>query len=136
MSMIFVNLPVQDLERSVSFWTALGYSFNQQFTNEKGTCLVIDDGHIYAMLLVHDFFRSFTEREIADPATSVEALIALSAESREGVDELADKALANGGSPAGPAQDYGYMYGRSFLDPDGHHWEVTWMDLAQAPAPA
>lgn len=131
--MIFVNLPVRDLETSVSFWTALGYSFNPQFTDENATCLVIDEGHIYAMLLVHDFFSTFTDRQIADTSTTVETLIALSADTREGVDELADKALAHGGSPAGATQDYGYMYGRSFLDPDGHQWEVTWMDMSQVP---
>ena len=134
MTMIFVNLPVKDLDRSVEFWTALGYSFNPQFTDENATCLIIDDGHIYAMLLVHDFFKTFTSRQIADPSTTVEALIALSADSREAVDTLADAALANGGARAGDPQDFGYMYGRSFLDPDGHHWEVNWMDITQAPA--
>ncbi|MFT2815602.1 VOC family protein [Leifsonia sp. A12D58] len=133
MTMIFVNLPVKDLDRSVEFWTALGYSFNPQFTDENATCLIIDDGHIYAMLLVHDFFKTFTPREIADTSKAVEVLIALSADSRDAVDALADKALANGGSVAGDAQDFGYMYGRSFLDPDGHQWEVNWMDLSAAP---
>ena len=134
MTMIFVNLPVKDLGRSVEFWTALGYSFNPQFTDENATCLIIDDGHIYAMLLVHDFFTTFTPREIADTSKSAEVLIALSADSREAVDTLANTALANGGSVAGDSQDFGYMYGRSFLDPDGHQWEVTWMDVSQAPA--
>ena len=132
--MIFVNLSVQSLERSREFWTALGFSFNPQFTDENATCLVIDEDHINAMLLVPEFFQTFTNRQIVDTSTSIESMIALSAESREAVDAMADAALANGGSPAGDAQDFGYMYGRSFLDPDGHHWDVTWMDLSAAPA--
>ena len=133
MTMIFVNLPVKELKRSVDFWTALGYSFNPQFTDENATCLIIDDGHIFAMLLVEDYFKTFTPRDIADTATSAEVLIALSADTRDAVDTLADAALANGGGRAAEPQDFGYMYGRSFLDPDGHQWEVTWMDLSQTP---
>ena len=130
---IFVNLPVLDLKRSMDFWTALGYTFNEQFTNENAASLVIDEDHIYAMLLVPDFFKTFTKKEIADSST-VETIIALSAESRSDVDTLVDNALANGGSTAEEPQDYGYMYSRSFLDPDGHQWEVVYMDLSQAPA--
>jgi predicted lactoylglutathione lyase len=130
---IFVNLPVLDLQRSKDFWTALGYTFNEQFTDENAASLVIDEDHIYAMLLVHDFFKTFTKKEIADSST-VEAIIALSADSRSDVDTLVDKAFANGGSIAEEPQDYGYMYSRSFLDPDGHQWEVLYMDMSQAPA--
>ena len=129
--MIFVNLPVKDLEASKSFWTTLGYSFNPQFSDDTTACLVISDT-IFAMLLTEPRFKEFTApgKEIADATKSSEVLIALSAESREKVDELADGALAAGGSPAKDPIDYGTMYGRSFSDVDGHHWEVVWMDPA------
>ncbi|MFG2866824.1 VOC family protein [Streptomyces sp. NPDC048338] len=129
--MIFVNLPVKDLEASKSFWTRLGYSFNPQFSDDRTACLVISDT-IFAMLLTEPRFKEFTApgKEIADATKSSEVLIALSAESREKVDELADGALAAGGSPAKDPIDYGTMYGRSFADVDGHHWEVVWMDPA------
>ncbi len=128
---IFVNLPVNDLEKSKEFFTRLGYSFNPQFSDENAACLVISD-EIFAMLLVEPFFKSFTKKEIADSRTSTEVMIALSAESREQVDDLTDKALAAGGQPAGDPQDHGFMYGRSFYDLDDHHWEVVWMDPAAA----
>ncbi|RKN04081.1 VOC family protein [Streptomyces radicis] len=128
---IFVNLPVKYLERSKEFFTKLGYSFDPQFSDENARCLVISD-NIYAMLLVEPFFKTFTHRQIADSSVSVEAILTLSADSREQVDELVDRALASGGSPAAETQDHGYMYGRSFLDPDGHHWEVMWMDMSAA----
>ncbi|WP_022887051.1 VOC family protein [Glaciibacter superstes] len=131
-TMIFVNLPVADLQRSVDFWTALGYSFNPQFTDENATSLIIEEDHIYAMLLTRDYFKTFTKKEIAD-SSSAEVIIALSADSREAVDKLADTALANGGSVASDPQEFGFMYGRSFLDPDGHQWEVSWMDMSQMP---
>ncbi|MET9619259.1 VOC family protein [Streptomyces sp. NPDC006464] len=129
--MIFVNLPVKDLEASKSFWTELGYSFNPQFSDDTTACLVISDT-IFAMLLTEPRFKEFTApgKEIVDATKSSEVLIALSAESREKVDELADGALAAGGSPAKDPIDYGTMYGRSFSDVDGHHWEVVWMDPA------
>ncbi|MCY1016945.1 VOC family protein [Pyxidicoccus sp. MSG2] len=124
---IFVNLPVQSLSRSVEFFKQLGYTFNPQFTNESGTCMVISE-NIYAMLLVRDFFKTFTDKEVADPSKVVGAIIALSADSRAAVDTLADKALKAGATKAKDPQDYGFMYQRSFLDLDGHHWEVFWMD--------
>ncbi|MFI8290049.1 glyoxalase [Streptomyces sp. ms191] len=129
--MIFVNLPVKDLEASKSFWSKLGYSFNPQFSDDTTACLVISDT-IFAMLLTEPRFKEFTApgKEIADATKSSEVLIALSAESRDKVDELADAALAAGGSPAKDPIDYGTMYGRSFSDVDGHHWEVMWMDPA------
>ncbi|SCK40057.1 VOC family protein [Streptomyces sp. WMMB 322] len=133
---IFVNLPVKDLAKARDFFSRLGYSFNPQFSDENAACLVISDD-IFAMLLTEPFFKSFTKKEIADARTSTETMIALSAESRAAVDELADKALAAGGSPAGEPQDHGFMYGRSFYDLDGHHWEVVWMDpsaVEQQPA--
>ncbi|MEV8452243.1 VOC family protein [Streptomyces sp. NPDC052095] len=127
--MIFVNLPVKNLERSKDFFGKLGYFSNPQFTDETTACVVISET-IFVMLLTEERFRQFTKKEIADPATSTGAILALSAESRQKVDELADAALAAGGSPANDPMDYGTMYGRSFQDPDGHIWEVMWMDPA------
>lgn len=127
--MIFVNLAVNDLDTSKKFFTELGYTINKQFSDENCASVVISDT-IVVMLLAKPRFSEFTSKQIADTSTTVEALLCLSAESRDKVDELADKALASGGSPAGEAQDHGMMYGRSFFDPDGHHWEVMWMDPA------
>lgn len=126
---IFVNLPVKDLAKSRDFFSRLGYSFNPQFSDENAACLVISDD-IFAMLLTEPFFQSFTKKKIADAGTGTEVMIALSADSRADVDELADKALAAGGRSAGDPQDHGFMYGRSFYDLDEHHWEVVWMDPA------
>ncbi|HZG05924.1 MAG TPA: VOC family protein [Streptomyces sp.] len=126
---IFVNLPVKDLKRSMDFFTALGLSFDPEFTDDKGACMVIsDDG--YVMLLTEPFFKTFTPKKVADASAGTEAIVTLGLDSREEVDELADKALAVGGSPANEPDDQGFMYGRSFQDPDGHLWEVFHMDLA------
>lgn len=131
---IFVNLPVKDLERSKAFFTALGFTINLEFTNEKAACVVINEG-IYAMILTEEFFQTFIrQRSISDARQSTEVILALSADSRSGVDELAEKALSAGGAPFRDAEDHGFMYSRSFQDPDGHIWEVVWMDLAAAPA--
>ncbi|MFJ2701666.1 VOC family protein [Streptomyces sp. NPDC087428] len=127
--MIFVNLPVKDLETTKGFFGKLGFSFNPQFSDENTACLVISDT-IFAMLMAEPRFKDFTKKEIADASKTTEVLLALSAESREKVDELADAALAAGGSPANEPQDLGFMYGRSFQDPDHHIWEVMWMDPA------
>ena len=126
--LIFVNLAVKDLDRAVGFFTELGFTFDPRFTDESATCMVVSDT-AFVMLLVEDRFRDFTKRELADPTTHTEAIVAVSADSREAVDELADKALASGGSPANDPMDMGAMYGRSFYDPDGHLWEVVWMDV-------
>jgi len=133
---IFVNLPVKDLQRSVDFFTALGFSFDPRFTDENATCLIIDEDHIYAMLLTHDFFKNFTKKQIADATSSTEAILALSTDSREAVDDLVDKALASGGSAANEPDDQGFMYSRSFQDPDGHIWEVLSMDMSAVPQPS
>ncbi|GAA2433046.1 MULTISPECIES: VOC family protein [Streptomyces] len=125
--MIFVNLPVKDLATSKTFWSKLGYSFNEQFSDDRTACLVISDT-IFVMLLTEPRFKDFTKKEIADAARSTEAIFALSADSRERVDQLCDAALASGGSAANDPLDYGTMYGRSFQDPDHHLWEVIWMD--------
>jgi predicted lactoylglutathione lyase len=126
---MFVNLPVQDLERSKQFFTGLGFEFNKQFTDDKAACMIVSD-EAYVMLLREPFFRTFTRRELCDPATQSEALFAVSCASRAEVDELMNKATAAGGSPAMESQDHGFMYVRSFYDLDGHHWEVLWMDPA------
>jgi hypothetical protein len=130
---IFVNLAVQDLDRSVAFFTELGFAFDPRFTDDTATCMVISD-EAFVMLLVKGRFQDFTTKALADPTTHTEAILALSADSREGVDELADRALAVGGQPANEPMDLGFMYGRSFQDPDGHLWEVMWMDLEAAAA--
>ncbi|MCR6625977.1 MAG: VOC family protein [Pseudoxanthomonas sp.] len=130
---IFVNLPVRDLDRSKGFFTALGYANNPQFTDENAACIVISDT-IYVMLLVEPFFQGFTRKTICDARTHTEAILCLSAESRAGVDALADKAIAAGGSETLEAKDYGFMYQRSFQDPDGHQWEVVHMDDGATPS--
>lgn len=124
---IFVNLPIENLDKSVEFFTKLGFEFNPQFTDEKATCMILSD-EAFVMLLTNDFFRTFTKKAVLDTATHVETLLALSAGSRAEVDELVDKALAAGGQPAGEPQDHGFMYTRSFQDLDGHTWEIAWMD--------
>ncbi|WP_262269062.1 VOC family protein [Microvirga yunnanensis] len=130
--MIFVNLPVADLSKSIAFYEALGAVKNEQFTDHTAACMVFSET-IHAMLLTHDKFRQFTPKRIADARETSEVLICLSADSRDQVDGTLAKAAAAGGraDPA-PKQDYGFMYGRSFEDPDGHIWEVMWMDLAAA----
>ena len=125
--MSFVNLCVADLDKAKAFFTALGFTFNLKFTDANAACMVISE-HAYAMLIVPTFFKTFTTREICDTSTHTEALIALSCGSRAEVDEMVAKALAAGGKPAMPATDHGFMYGWSFYDIDGHHWEVMWMD--------
>jgi predicted lactoylglutathione lyase len=126
---MFVNLPVEDLDRTVDFFTKLGFSFDPRFTDENATCMLVGED-AYVMLLVQPFFKGFTKKELVDTSTHTEAIVALSAESREEVDDLADKALAAGGAPANDPQDHGFMYERSFHDPDGHLWGVFWMDPA------
>ena len=127
--MIFVNLAVNDVDTSKKFFTELGYTINPQFTTDDCACVVISDT-IIAMLLSKQRYADFTKKEIADPTKTSEVLLCLSAESREKVDELCDKALAAGGSGTREAQDHGFMYGRTFDDLDGHTWEVVWMDPA------
>ncbi|MGV3559819.1 VOC family protein [Larkinella arboricola] len=124
---IFVNLPVKDLNKSIEFFTQLGYTFNPQFTDENATCMVISDT-IYVMLLVEPFFKTFTKKEIADATQTTEAIICLSADSREEVDALVSKAVAAGGTTPNEKQDQGFMYGHGFQDLDGHLWEIMYMD--------
>lgn len=129
---IFVNLPVKNLQKSIQFFTALGFSFNPQFTDDSATCMVISDT-IFAMLLVEDRFKDFTKKEICDAHKSTEVLIALDAESREEVDAIAQKAAAAGGSIYAEPQDHGWMYQHSFADLDGHQWELLYMDESALP---
>jgi predicted lactoylglutathione lyase len=124
---LFVNLAVEDLDRSVGFFTGLGFTFDPQFTDESATCMVVG-GDAFVMLLVRDRFRDFTKKQLADSTAQTEAIIAVSAESRDEVDRLVETALGSGGSPANEPMDLGFMYGRSFNDPDGHLWEVVWMN--------
>ncbi|HEV8082004.1 MAG TPA: VOC family protein [Chitinophagaceae bacterium] len=124
---IFVNLPVKDLTRSVEFFTMLGYKFNPQFTDEKATCMIIAED-IFVMLLIEEFFKSFIKKEIADTTKSTESIICLSADSREKVDEMVNKAVGAGGTIYKEPQDHGFMYGHAYQDLDGHLWEIMWMD--------
>lgn len=126
---VFVNLPVSDLNKAVEFFTALGFTFNPDYTDENATCMIINDD-AYVMLLVENFFKTFTAKDIVDAKGSTEVIMAFSADSREGVDDMYRKAIEAGGSSSQPAQDYGFMYSRSFQDLDGHLWEVMWMDPA------
>jgi len=129
---IFVNLPVKDLPRSMSFFKALGLNFNARFTNDQGACLEIAE-NIYAMLLVEPFFQGFTKLPVADARQSTEVLIALSCDSRAEVDALVAKAVAAGGSTPNALVDHGFMVQHGFADLDGHQWEVFWMDESAAP---
>ena len=123
---IFVNLPIENMARSQAFFNALGYRFNPEFTNDQGACLVVGD-NLFVMLLVKDFYQTFTSKAIADTRTTSEVLVCLSCQSREEVDALVDKAAAAGATTPRPAQDLGFMYSRSFDDLDGHTWEFVHM---------
>lgn len=126
---LFVNITVRDLKQSMAFFAALGFEFNKQFTDDNAACMVVSE-EAFFMLLTEPFFKRFTTREICDTARQTEALYALSCNSRAEVDDMVRKAIAAGGSAAMPPQDHGFMYGSSFYDIDGHHWEVVWMDPA------
>ncbi len=126
---IFVNLPVKDLKKSVEFFTGLGYTFNQQFTNEDATCMIISE-NIFVMLLVEKFFRTFVPGQIADAKKVTESIICLSAPSKQKVDETIATAVRLGATLYKEPQDHGFMYGHSFQDLDGHLWEVSWMDAS------
>lgn len=130
-SMIFVNLPVADLDASRTFWTSLGYPINETFSDENALSVVLGDT-IAAMLLRTDYFQTFTPLPVGDARASTQTLLALSCESREAVDSLVDSALAAGATEPRDPQDLGFMYQRSFSDLDGHTWELAWMDPAAA----
>jgi predicted lactoylglutathione lyase len=130
---IFVNLPVTDLKRSKGFYEAVGAINNPAFSDDTAACMVFSDT-IHAMLLTHDKWRQFTSKRIVDAHVDAQVLLCLSADSREEVSSVVDKASGAGGkADPTPVQDFGFMYGRSFEDPDGHIWEVMWMDLNAAP---
>ncbi|WP_343617406.1 VOC family protein [Flavobacterium sp.] len=129
---IFLNLPVKDLNRAISFFNELGFPTNPKFTNEQGACIVISE-NINVMILVEEFYLTFTKKQICDVAKASEVLISISLDSREKVDEMLEKAVKAGGTDYIPAKDYGWMYQRTFLDVDGHHWEVFFMDESQIP---
>ena len=124
---LFVNIPVNDLQRSIQFFEALGFSFNTQFTDATATCMLVGED-AYFMLLTSERFKGFSKRPLGDPRKETNALFAISVNSRQEVDEMVKKAVAAGGSHAVDPQDHGFMYGWSFYDLDGHHWEVFWMD--------
>ena len=126
---LFVNIPVSDLQRSIRFFEALGFRFNPQFTDATATCMLVGED-AYFMLLSRERFQGFSKRPVGDAARETNALYALSVDSREQVDAMVHKAIELGGRHAMPAQDHGFMYGWSFYDLDGHHWEVFWMDPA------
>ena len=129
---IYVNLPVKDLDRSVAFFTKLGYTFNPQFTNANATCMIVGE-NIFVMLLVEKFFKTFTPNAICDATKSTEVIVCLSAESREKIDETVRTAVAAGGRIYKEAQDHGFMYGHGFQDPDGHIWELVYMQPGATP---
>jgi predicted lactoylglutathione lyase len=124
---IFVNLPVNDLDKSVAFFTSLGFTFNPQFTDETATCMIVGED-IHVMLLTHAKFKQFTPKSICDATKSTEVLVALSLESREKVNEMVRKAIAAGGTTYAEPKDYGFMWQHGFQDLDGHIWEVFYMD--------
>lgn len=134
--MLFVNLAVRDLKKSMEFFSKLGFEFNPQFTDEKAACMVVSD-QAFFMLLSEPFFRTFTKLQPSDTSKYTEGMYALSCNSRAEVDEIVKKAIAAGGKHAMEPQDHGFMYGWSFYDLDGHHFEVMWMDpkVAQGQTP-
>ncbi|MFN8217739.1 MAG: VOC family protein [Solirubrobacterales bacterium] len=129
--LLFLNLPVADLAASRRFFSRLGFEFDERFCDESATCMVVSE-QAYVMLLQRQRFAEFVSRPVADPATATALTVAVSAESRDAVDAFAAAALAAGAAPAKEPRDYGFMYGRSFHDLDGHLWEVMWMDPVAA----
>lgn len=129
---IYVNLPVKNLEKTREFWTKLGFSFNEQFSDDKALCLVLNEGLIYSMLISHEFFSTFTNRSISDGSTT-QVLVAIEVDSRELVDKLVKNALENGASRYKESADHGWMYYDSFADLDGHQWEIMFTDPSQLP---
>lgn len=124
---LFINLPVADVPRATSFYLGLGYEQNQAFSDERASCIMLG-GDLTLMLLSREYFATFITRPVADPGAGVGVINCLGLESRDAVDALVDTALASGAAPLRDPEDHGFMYGRSFYDPDGHAWEVAWMD--------
>lgn len=134
-SQIYVNLPVRDVAATRQFWTRLGFTINEQFSDEKAICVIIDEGHIYAMFLENSYFKTFTNRPLAENDRT-QVLLCLALESREAVDVMVRTAVENGGSTYSDAQDHGWMYQHSFADLNGHQWEVMYGDASQMEQPA
>jgi predicted lactoylglutathione lyase len=130
MTAMFVNLPVTDLERAKAFYTALGFRLNPQFTDHNAACVIVEDDHSYFMLLVREFFQTFTSKPIADPSETVSSATSIFLDSREAVDTIVAHAVAAGGSEDQPVQDLGFMYPRQLTDPDGNHLEFGFFDQA------
>ncbi len=129
---IFINLPINDLQKTRNFWTKLGFSFNEQFSDDRALCLILNDGQMYSMLITHDMFSTFTNRPIADSSTT-QVLTALEVDSREQVDSIVKLAHENGGTRYRESADHGWMYYDSFADIDGHQWEILYTDPTQIP---
>lgn len=127
---IFINLPVKDIQESRKFWTKLGFTFDEKFSNEKALCLVLNNGFIYAMLIKHEMFNTFTNRPISD-GTTTQVLIAIEVNSREEVDKIVKLAIENGATRYCESVDHGWMYYDCFADPDGHQWEILFTDKTQ-----
>ena len=132
MTMMFVNLPVTDLERAKAFYTAVGFSINPLFTDHNAACVVVEENHSYFMILVREFFQSMTALPIGDPAVHPSAATAIFLDSREAVDSTVAAGLAAGGAEPGAAQDFGFMYQRGLTDPDGNVIDFGWMDPVAA----
>jgi hypothetical protein len=130
---IWVNLPIKNIQKTREFWTKLGFSFNEQFSDEKALCLILKEDSIYAMLITHEFFSTFTNRPIADGSTT-QVLNAIQVESKEAVDTIVSTALANGGTRYKDSQDHEWMYYDTFADIDGHQWEIMYADYSKIPS--
>lgn len=130
---IWVNLPIKNIQQTRDFWTKLGFSFNEQFSDEKALCLILKEDSIYAMLITHEFFSTFTNRPIANGSTT-QVLNAIQVESKESVDTIVSTALANGGTRYKESQDHDWMYYDTFADIDGHQWEIMYADYSKIPS--
>ena len=130
---IWVNLPIKDIQQTRDFWTKLGFGFNENFSDEKALCLILKEENIYAMLITHEFFSTFTNRPIAD-GTTTQVLNAIQVESKEAVDTIVSTALANGGTRYKESQDHDWMYYDTFADLDGHQWEIMYADYSKIPS--
>ncbi|WEK71076.1 MAG: VOC family protein [Candidatus Chryseobacterium colombiense] len=129
---MYVNLPVKDVQKTREFWTLLGFSINEQFSDEKAICVIMKEDHIYAMFLKEEFFQTFTDRPIAKGDTT-QTLLAIGVNSREEVDGMVKTAIENGGSKYSEPQDHGWMYQNAFSDLNGHQWEVMFVDMSKLP---
>lgn len=127
MKKIFINLPISNLQETMEFFTKLGFTFNQQFTNESATCMIVEE-NIYVMLLVEEYFKTFTSKELINRKTHVGQLLSIPMESKEAVDSFIELAISNGGNRAGNPIDMGFMYQKSFNDINDYTWEIFWMD--------